>query len=429
MPKAACRAPEMPQIPMRTLVTPDEASQIVLDNIEVLPAEPIEHGNALGRTLAREIISEVQLPPFDNSAMDGYAVIAADVQNASENAPVTLRVIETIAAGDFPQKQVASNNCARIMTGAPLPLGADAVVMREDTRESETEVEILARVARGENIRRVGSDVAQGEMVLRVGTVIGAAQWGMLASLNQEKVLVARRPRVLIITTGDELVPLGMPLEKGKIRDSNSFALAALAQKCGAEIQKFHVGDDPRQLEKLLDEAIDFDAVITSGGVSAGDFDPVRDVLKARAQVHFWKIAMKPGKPVMFASWKSAGKTIPVFGLPGNPVSVMVAFEQFVRPALLKMQGRRALHRVTVCAKLSGSLRSPVGKTEFVRAFVVPDGDSWMAHVTGDQGSGRLSTMTRANALLVIPEGTTSLAAGQTVSAQMTEWPEIEISL
>ena len=415
---------------MKTLVTPDEARQIVLDNIEVLPLETIAHAHALGRTLARDIISDVQLPPFDNSAMDGYALCADDIQNARENAPRKLQILETIAAGEFPKQKISSGFCARIMTGAPLPPGADAVVMREDTREGvsegENEVQILVSAAPGTNIRRAGSDVTRGETVLQAGTIIKAAPWGMLSSLNRENVVVAQRPRVLIITTGDELVPLGTPLQDGQIRDSNSFTLSALAQNCGAEVQIWHVGDETKELENLLDKAESFDAIITSGGVSAGDFDVVRDVLKARAQVHFWKIAMKPGKPVMFASWKNQ-KTIPVFGLPGNPVSVMVAFEQFVRPALLKMQNRRARHRVTLCAKLSGPLRSPPDKTEFVRALVVPDGESWTAHVTGDQSSGRLSTMTRANALLVIPQGTTRLETGQMVPAQMTDWSEIEI--
>ncbi|HEY0072877.1 MAG TPA: gephyrin-like molybdotransferase Glp [Abditibacteriaceae bacterium] len=414
---------------MQTLVTPDQARRIVLDNVELLPPETIVHAQVLGRILAQEIISNVELPPFDNSAMDGYAVRADDMQNAGENTPIKLRVVETIAAGNFPQKEISSGLCARIMTGAPLPVGADAVVMREDTRESQSEVEILTSVPRGTNIRRAGSDVARGETVLRAGTLIRAAEWGMLASLDQENITVSQRPRVVILTTGDELVPIGQPLEPGQIRDSNSFTLSALAQNCGALVQTRHIGDDPHQLEAAVNDAVTkADAVITSGGVSAGDFDPVRDVLRDKAQVHFWKIAMKPGKPVMFASWPGE-KSMPVFGLPGNPVSVMVAFEQFVRPALLKMQGRSALHRPIVCAKLSGSLRSPEGKTEFVRALVLPDGEGWTAHLTGDQGSGRLSTMTRANALLVVPEGTTQLQAGQMLPAQMTDWPEVETNL
>lgn len=419
---------------MHTLVTPDLARRIVLDNVELLSHEAISHAQVLGRTLAQDIVSSVELPPFDNSAMDGYALRAVDI----EKAPIKLQVIETIAAGNFPQNEITSGTCARIMTGAPIPSGADAVVMREDTRESQNEVEILTVVPPGTHIRRAGSDVAQEETVLRAGSLIRAAEWGMLASLGQEKVAVGRRPRLAIVTTGDELVKPGMPLKPGQIYESNSYCLEGLARSCGATIiAKHQVGDGVGQLASLLRAlAVQCDAIITSGGVSAGDFDPVRDVLQEYAQVYFWKIAMKPGKPVMFASLPGYDGSaqqyppIPIFGLPGNPVSVMVAFEQFVRPALLKMQGRRALHRPTLQAKLSGPLRSPQGKTEFVRALVLPDGEGtsngWTAHLTGDQGSGRLSTMTRANALLVVPEGTTHLETGQMVPAQMTDWPEID---
>ena len=405
---------------MRQMVTPDEARQIVLEKIEPLATQTVPHADALGRTLARDIVSDVQLPPFDNSAMDGYAL------RANETLSATLRVVESIAAGDFPRREIVPGTCAKIMTGAPMPPGADAVIMREETREGADFVEILAPVRLGQNIRRAGSDVRCGETVLRAGSVVRAAEWGMLASLNHAEVPVFRRPRVTILTTGDELVPLSEPLGPGQIRDSNSFALRALAQATGAEARSSHIGDDPREFENALREAAQHcDAIITSGGVSAGDFDPVRDVLLASATVHFWKIAMKPGKPVMFATLESAGRVIPIFGLPGNPVSVMVAFEQFVRPALLKMQGRRALRRVELQAKLDAPLNSPDGKVEFVRAFVTPDGDGWNARATGDQGSGRLSTMTRANALLLVPANTTRLESGQNLVAQMTDWPEI----
>ncbi len=409
------------------MVTPDEALQIILENIQTLTARTIPHADALGQTLARDIRSELDLPPFDNSAMDGYALRAADVQAASENSPVTLRVVQTIAAGDFSQVEVTPGACAKIMTGAPIPPGADAVIMREDTHENAESVAILASARPGQNIRRAGDDVRRGETVLRAGSVVRAAEWGMLASLNQAQVEVFSRPRVTILTTGDELVSPGEPLKPGQIRDSNSFTLSALVQAAGAEAGLMHVGDDTGEFEKALREAaLCSDAIVTSGGVSMGDFDPVRDVLLAQATVHFWKIAMKPGKPVMFAGWKSDGRTVPVFGLPGNPVSVMVTFEQFVRPALLKMLGRRALRRVEVTAKLDAPLKSPAGKVEFVRALVAPDGDGWKANLTGDQGSGRLSTMTRANALLVVCADTTRLESGQKVVAQMTDWPEIE---
>ncbi len=412
------------------MVTPDEALRIVLDTVATLPIERVPHDEALGRTLARDIISDLELPPFDNSAMDGFAVVAADTDGATPQKPVALRVLETIAAGAVPSHRVTCGTCSKIMTGATVPSGADAVVMREETEErGDGTVQIFATASAGQQVRRAGSDVARGETVLRAGTLVRAAEWGMLASLNQACIEVGRQPRVAIITTGDELVEVGGELQAGQIRDSNSFTLDGLARGCGALVPaRHHVGDDPQTLERTLRECVAHgDAVVTSGGVSAGDFDPVRDVLQKIAHIHFWKIAMKPGKPVMFATLENeTGPSVPVFGLPGNPVSVMVAFEQFVRPALLKMQGRRALRRIIVPARVDVAFTSPAGKTEFVRALVTPQGTGWQAHLAGEQSSGRLSTMTRSNALLIVPAEVTHIAAGQTLPAQMTDWPERE---
>ncbi len=416
---------------MKQMVTPVEALQIVLDNVCALPPEAVPHAAALGRTLARDVVSNLELPPFDNSSMDGYALLAADVETASPDTPVMLRVLATTAAGDAPQHRVTRGSCLKIMTGAPLPPGADAVVMREETRaENEGEVLILQAARVGQNIRRAGSDVARGERVLRAGTRVRAAEWGMLASLGQHQIEVFRQPRVAIITTGDELAAVGDELKAGQIRDSNSWTLRGLLQSCDAVCAEVrHVRDEEETLRAALREcAATCDAIITSGGVSAGDFDPVRDVLPEVADVRFWKIAMKPGKPVMFAVMNASdGHAVPVFGLPGNPVSVMVAFEQFARPALLKMQGRNAARRVVLRACVEQSFDSPDGKEEFVRARVSPDGsDGWRAHVTGDQGSGRLSTMTAANALLLVPADVTHVEPGTSLNAQMTDWPEIE---
>ncbi len=409
---------------MQTLVTPEAALSTVLAQVSVLGSEKLPHKVVLGRTLAQDVVSEIPLPPFDNSAMDGYAVIAADLTSANETTPATLALVETIGAGDVARHEVTSGQCLKIMTGAPLPVGVDAIVMREATRPNGENVEFLSPATRGDHIRRAGSDVERGETVLRAGDVVGAAQWAMLASLGAAHVEVFQRPRVGIITTGAELVAVDVPLLPGQIHDSNSFALRALAENCGASVADFrHCGDSTTEFEEILCEVCAMcDVVITSGGVSAGDFDPVRDVLRDRAEVHFWKIAMKPGKPVMFAHFE--GK--PVFGLPGNPVSVMVAFEEFARPALLKMGGRRAWKRMEVPVRLQSPLRSPAGKTEFVRALVRSENGSWSASISGDQGSGRLSTMTRANALLVVPPATTFVAAGETVMARLIDCPEIE---
>ncbi|MDF2440938.1 MAG: molybdopterin molybdotransferase [Abditibacteriota bacterium] len=417
---------------MRHMVSPEEASDLVLEQIPFLPAQTVAHCDALNRTLARDIESTFDVPPWDNSAMDGYGVLSRDLAEASLTTPITLPVAQTVAAGALSQSEIRPGTCARIMTGAPIPPGVDAVVMREETSESSDSVQFTTTVAAGQNIRRRGSDIARGEVPLRAGRLIRAAEWGLLASLGQAQVEVAAQPRVAIITTGAELVDVGSTLQDGQIHDSNSWTLAGLSQSSGASVVAIrHVGDDPQEFECAVQELLpQCDALLSSGGVSMGDFDPVRDVLPRIAQVHFWKIAMKPGKPVMFATHHSTGRTVPIWGLPGNPVSVMVAWEQFVRPALLKMQNRRAVKRLEVRAIIDGAHRSPQGKVEFVRALVVPDAQAatgWTARLAGDQSSGRLSSMTHANALLVVPAEETLLTAGDQVVAQMTEWPETTI--
>ena len=417
---------------MQQMITPDQAREIVLSRIGVLPAETIAHANALHRVLAEDVTSPLDLPSFDNSAMDGFAVVADDLKNASQNAPVSLRLLETIGAGEVASQKVVRGACLKIMTGAPIPEGANAVVMREETTENQnSEVQFFASAQVGQSIRPRGDDVKCGERVLPTGTHIRAAQWAMLASLGKSHVSVFCAPRVGIITTGEELVDVDAELLPGQIRDSNSFALEGLCREIGAIVERTRVGDDVSVLRKTLWEYSQrCDCIVTSGGVSAGDFDPVRDALfemqeSGDAEIHFWKIAMKPGKPVMFATAEcgrselEAGST-PVFGLPGNPVSVMVAFEQFVRPALLKMQGRENA-RICVQAKLLAPLKSPDGKMEFVRAWVFQENGIWHADVTGDQNSGRLSTMTRANALLIVPAETTRLETGDFLPAQLLD--------
>jgi molybdopterin molybdotransferase len=424
---------------MQQMITPDEARAIILSRTGVLPAQTIAHAEALHRVLAEDVTSPLDLPPFDNSAMDGFAVVADDLKNASQSAPQTLRLLETIGAGEVASQKVESGACTKIMTGAKVPEGADAVVMREETEEAKGAVQFFASAKARQNIRPRGDDVKIGERVLPSQTFVRAAEWAMLASLGKSQVEVFRAPRVGIITTGEELVDVDAELSPGQIRDSNSFALEGLCREIGASVEKTRVGDDVSVLRKTLGEySRRCDCIVTSGGVSAGDFDPVRDALFAmqdsgEAEIHFWKIAMKPGKPVMYASLNGEHRTsnvqrptsnndfaTPTFGLPGNPVSVMVAFEQFVRPALLKMQGRKDT-RICVRAQLLSPIKSPRGKVEFVRARAFQENEIWHADVTGDQSSGRLSTMTRANALLTVPAETTRLEAGEAVAAQLLD--------
>ena len=412
----------MNEIP--TLLAPDAALALALQTIEVGPAQSVAHAQALGRVLARDTISPLDLPPFDNSAMDGYAVRVDDVRGASESAPTVLRCGEIVGAGEVPVSRVEAGTCIKIMTGAPLPAGAEAVIMREETRDIAGQVEFFADAQTGQNVRRAGSDVARGETVLTAGTRVRPAEWAMLAALGCAQVEVYARPRVGIITTGEELTEVGAELQAGQIRDSNGPALRGLCEQSGAEIVAVRrVGDTLGELRAVLDElAPQCDLILTSGGVSAGDFDPVRDLMLNEARVVFWKVAMKPGKPVMLALYRE----VPVLALPGNPASVMVCWELFARPALLKRGGARALRRMEVRARLAETLFSAPGKFEWVRARLETQNGELVARASADQGSGRLSTMTRANVLLVIGPDQTRLEAGTQVTARLLDCAEIE---
>ncbi len=400
-------------------LAPEEARATVLAQVAPLAAQTVSHAKALGRVLASEIISPLDLPPFPNSAMDGFALRAEDVSIPAQ----TLRLLETIGAGEIATQTITSGSCIKIMTGAPIPEGANCVVMREETREHGENVEFLESARRGQHIRPKGDDVRRGEVVFERGTRINAAVHAMLASLGLAQLDVFRRPRVALVVTGKELVDVDATLQSGQIRDSNSWALRALVEACSADISSVQrTGDDVSEVEAVVRQALrDADVLISSGGVSAGDFDPMRDVLLEHADVHFWKVNMKPGKPLLFASLENK----PVFALPGNPVSVMVGFEEFARPALLKMAGRSAWTRIEVEATLQHELRSPSGRTEFVRARLEQNENGLLAIVAGDQNSGRLSTMARANALLRIGPETSFLPAGARVRAKLLSGPEV----
>lgn len=407
---------------MQQMIGLDEALAIVLRHTPSLSGESVPHAAALHRTLARDVAAPLDLPPFDNSAMDGYALRSDATREASPEVPTALKICGTVAAGGE-TLFVEAGTCAKIMTGAPLPGGADAVVMREKVREENGLAYFSEAVARGDCVRRAGSDVARGETVLRHGDTIGAAAWGMLASFGAAHIEVVRCPRVALLVTGNELATQNETLAGGQIRDSNSFTLRALIEECGAICEYSRtVRDDEKTLRATLEEAARCcDLLITSGGVSAGDFDLVRDVLLADAQVHFWKMRLKPGKPAMFATREFGDKTMPILALPGNPVSVMVVFELLARPALLQMQGRRALHRSQVAVRVESGFSSPRGKTEMVRVRVYADeSGALVALPCGDQGSGRLSSMLGANALLAVPEDVAEVADGDILMACIT---------
>ncbi|MEV0974841.1 molybdotransferase-like divisome protein Glp [Microtetraspora glauca] len=379
----------------------------ILATVQPLAPLEVDLERAHGTVLAEDVASPVALPPFDNSAMDGYAVRAADVAGA----PVVLPVIEDVAAGDSELRAMGPGMVTRIMTGAPVPAGADAVVPVEWTDGGTVRVTVHRPAPAGNAIRRAGEDVHAGEIVLREGSVIGPAQLGILAGVGRRRVLVRPRPRVVVISTGAELAEPGTSLGHGQIWESNSFMLAAAVQEAGGEV--FRAGavtDDPQRFLSALEaQLVRADAVITSGGVSMGAYEPVKEALAPLGKVVFEKVAMQPGMPQGFGV--VGDDDVPIFTLPGNPVSSFVSFVLFVEPALRKMRGLPEGPPRTVRATTTAYLRSPAGKRSYLRAVL--SGET-VAPVVG-QGSHQLAALASANALVVVPEEVTELPEGAEV--------------
>ena len=392
-----------------------EARQQMLNTIPVLPTENRDILSCANYVLAEALHAEENIPPFDNSAMDGYAVRAADVQNASEAKPAVLSIVETIAAGYAPTKQIATGQASRIMTGAMMPEGADAVVMQEVTQRAGDEVKIFESIDKTGNVRFTGESVAEGQQVMEKGKHLRPPEISMLASLNRPEATVYRKPTVAIVSTGDELLLLGEPLEPGKIRESNRYGLYAQVEEAGGiPINMGIAPDNEAEIERIFRAALaKSDALITSGGVSVGDHDFVISVLERLGEVNFWRVAMKPGKPQAYGI--ADGK--PIFGLPGNPVSSLVVFELFVRPALLKMAGHTELLRPTFKATLAEPVTNRDGRVNYMRAILKESNGLYTAETTGPQGSGILHSLVLANGLITIPSGAT-LDAGEIVDAQ-----------
>jgi len=397
-----------------------EAVARILEGIEPLAEETVPLRDALGRVLARDVLSPVTLPHWTNSAMDGYAVRGADVLGASEGAPVELPVLETIAAGAFATKPLAARQATRIMTGAPLPEGADTVIRVEDTDAGLARVRILKDRDAHKNIRLRGEDLHEGAIALPRGIPIGAAQVGILASVGQATALVHRRPRVAILGSGDELVDLDRfdEVRAGrKIVSSNAYTLDALVRTAGGDpVGLGHAPDTLGAMRALLERAVAAapDLIVTSAGVSVGEFDHTRAALEAMgAEMGFWKVRMRPGAPLGFGTIRG----IPWIGLPGNPVSAMVTFELFVRPVVRRMLGHARLHRRPIRAVLEEPVSIGAKLTHFLRAIVTPREDGRLtARLTGPQGSGILTSMSLANALIVVPEDRPQVPAGEVVS-------------
>lgn len=411
----------MTATPTDALVSVEDHLGRILDAVTPLSPLDLTLADAHGCVLAEDISSGFPLPPFDNSAMDGYAVRSDDIRAASDTDPVTLPVVGDVAAGSSGPYTVQPGLCVRIMTGAPLPAGADVVVPVEWTDGGVAQVTIRRSAAPGAHIRRAGEDAATGTTVLTAGTHLGATQVGLLAAVGRDRVLARPRPRVVVLSTGSELVDPGAPLSPGKIPDSNSSLLTAAAHEAGGIA--FRVGivpDDPRQLlDTLEDQLIRADAVVTSGGVSVGAYDVVKEAIGRLGPVTFARVAIQPGMPQSFGLI-GPDKT-PFFGLPGNPVSAYVSFEVFVRPALRRMLGVEAINRPTVRAKVTAAVTSPAGKRTFARAQLTVDHGAYRVTPVGGGGSHLIASLAHANSLIVVPEKVTELEPGATVTVMLLE--------
>jgi molybdopterin molybdotransferase len=406
-----------------SLLSVDQARERILSHFQPVTTETLPLAGCSNRVLAQDIAATNDLPPFNNSSMDGFAVRAADVVDAASDAPRSLRVVADIPAGSHPTISLAAGEAARIMTGAPIPEGADAVIPVEDTnfdnRDAGTpapeEVLILRSARSGANVRPRGMDLRTGVVVLNKGRVLKPQDLGLLAMLGFANVLVYRKPRIALFSSGDELLPVDAPLEEGKIRDSNSYTLAALLEEAGVEVIRLGVAkDNPEAVRALLEKAVDLnvDLILSSAGVSVGAFDFVKQVIESNGKMDFWRVNMRPGKPLAFGEYKQ----ILFIGLPGNPVSSFVGFEVFVRPTLQRLRGSLNGGQPTVRVKCEEQIDSD-GRESYLRAQIHEDQGNFIARLTGHQGSGNLHSLVQANALLIIPAGVKCVPAGQEVNA------------
>lgn len=409
------------------MLTPTEAARLILEHVAPLEALRRPLREALDLVLAEDVASSIDLPPWDNSAMDGYATRGGDVAGASRERKVVLAVVESVAAGQFPARPIGPGQATRIFTGAPLPAGADTVVRQEDTEDGAPDrVTVVAGRDAGKNVRYRGEDIRKGEVVLPAGTPLGPAQLGVLASIAQGAPLVHRAPHVAFMGSGDEIVDLDRAdeiLAGRKIATSNSYTLHGLIRRTGGIPVDLGVARDTKEsLREHLAGARDADLLVTTAGVSVGEHDFVREVLaELGCDIKLWRIRMRPGAPLGFGLLDRT----PWIGLPGNPVSTMVTFELFVRPAIRRLLGHRLPFRRTVPVCVGEPITLGPRLRHFLRAVVRPEGagGGLVARLTGPQGSGILTSMTRANALLIVPEDRAEVSAGETLTALLLDDP------
>ena len=395
---------------MSGMTTVNQAVTLILDSVSPLPSEKVAVAEGLGRVLCEDIRSGRNVPAFANSAMDGFAVRWADLAAASSTEPASLSIRGGVAAGAVSRKRVLPGTAIRIMTGAPVPAGADAIVRVEYTETRGDRVAVFRTDGKGSHIRPAGEDIRKGQLVLERGRLLGAADIGLMASIGKATVRVRRRPVVAIVATGDELIGVEDRPSRGKVVNSNGYTLSSAVREAGAVAKSFGIVRDSRnRLAATFRKALDCDALITSGGVSMGDYDYVKDALEdAGVRMRFWKVAQRPGHPMAFGSKGPR----PVFGLPGNPVSSLVSFILYVRPTLLKMMGHESLFMPVVRAKLAHDMRTAPGLKEFIRCRLEEEDGRFLASSTGTQSSGVLRSLSLAQALVVAREDQTMLRKG-----------------
>lgn len=406
------------------MLSVEEALARMLAEIQPLDVVQAPLAESLGLVLAQDVVAQEDMPPFANSAMDGFALRSPDSQ-AHQGQPARLRITGNVAAGYVAESDVTEGTTMRIMTGAPVPPGADSVIQVELTRTDGPEsewVEILEAVEPGNNIRPAGEDMRRGQTILRHGMEIGPWEIGILATLGCANVPVVRRPRVAILGTGDEVIDVDQPLQPGKIRNSNSYLLEAAVRRSGAEALRLGIARDTvESLREKFGEAMQSDLIITTGGVSVGDFDLVKNIMAEQGAINFWRINMRPGKPVAFGHIG----TVPLLGLPGNPVSAAVTFELFGRPVIRKMLGHTRLQRPVIEVVVEDGVGERVQRRHYVRAHVERRDGRYFARTTGNQGSNILTSLLDANAFIVVPEGGSVIRPGERAQAMMLEWPEV----